>query len=138
MWSFKIFSRAIILNNKKEILLIKKNNKQKYWAWNIMLPGWTVEFWEKVEDSLIREIKEETNLDIENLKIFDTKTLIIWEEHWLWVYFIASAKNLEDLKNMEPEKHDFCEFFDILKIENDFICKNIILNFYKNFKKLVK
>ena len=42
---FKIFTRAIILDENDRVLLLKKNSKQKYWAWELMLPGWTLEFW---------------------------------------------------------------------------------------------
>ena len=39
---FKIFTRAIILDENDRVLLLKKNSKQKYWAWELMLPGWTL------------------------------------------------------------------------------------------------
>ena len=83
---FKIFTRAIILDENDRVLLLKKNSKQKYWAWELMLPGWTLEFWEEITETLVREIKEETNLTVDKFILFDTVKMIIWEEHWLWVY----------------------------------------------------
>lgn len=79
-----------------------------------------------------REIKEEVNLEIENLKILGTKTMIIWEEHWFWVYYFVNVKNIFDLKNMEPEKHIFCWFLDIFKEKINFFEKDLIENFLKN------
>ena len=87
MQTFKIYTRAIITDSDCKILLLKKNSSQKYWAWNFLLPWWTLEFWENLEDALIR------------------------------VYYLAEVENLSDLKNMEPEKHEFCWFLDYKEIE---------------------
>lgn len=117
MQTFKIYTRAIITDSDCKILLLKKNSSQKYWAWNFLLPWWTLEFWENLEDALIREIREEVNLKVKSLKIFGTKKMILWDEHWLWVYYLATVENLSDLKNMESEKHEFCWFLDYKEIE---------------------
>ena len=115
--NFKIYTRAIITDSDGKILLLKKNSSQKYWAWNFLLPWWTLEFWENLENALIREIIEEVNLKVKSLKIFGTKKMILWDEHWLWVYYLATVENLSDLKNMELEKHEFCWFLDYKEIE---------------------
>ena len=117
MQNFKIYTRAIITDSDGKILLLKKNSSQKYWAWNFLLPWWTLEFWEDLENALIREIIEEVNLKVKSLKIFGTKKMILWDEHWLWVYYLATVENLSDLKNMELEKHEFCWFLDYKEIE---------------------
>lgn len=129
MKSFKVYTRAIILNNKKEVLLLRKTSKQKYWAWKIMLPGWTLEFWEDIELTLLREIKEEVNLDAKSIRFIDTRKIIIWEEHWLWLYYFVEVNNINSLKNMEPEKHEFCWFVNILDLDDNFLHKDLIINF---------
>lgn len=57
---------AIIVNDKKEILLQSRADRDK-WG----LPGGCQELGERFEDTIIREVKEETNLDvnIEDLKL---------------------------------------------------------------------
>ena len=50
---------AIILNNKGQILLQSRADRDK-WG----LPGGCQELGERIEETMIREIKEETNLDV--------------------------------------------------------------------------
>lgn len=59
---------AIILNDKKQILLQKRADRDK-WG----LPGGCQELGERFVDTVIREIKEETNLDVleSDLKLVD-------------------------------------------------------------------
>ena len=57
---------AIIVNEKKEILLQSRADRDK-WG----LPGGCQELGERFEDTILREVKEETNLDLkeEDLKL---------------------------------------------------------------------
>lgn len=54
------FSGACITNENGELLLQKRNYKEDIWG----LPGGAVEIGESIEEAAIREIKEETGLDI--------------------------------------------------------------------------
>ena len=56
----------IIINLEGKIVLIKRKNPPYGWA----LPGGFVDYEETVENAAIREAKEETSLDLENLKQF--------------------------------------------------------------------
>lgn len=59
---------AIIVNDKGQILLQSRADRDK-WG----LPGGCQELGERFQDTIIREIKEETNLDVkeENLELID-------------------------------------------------------------------
>ena len=59
---------AIIVNDKGQILLQKRADRDK-WG----LPGGCQELGERFQDTIIREIKEETNLDVkeEDLELID-------------------------------------------------------------------
>ena len=56
----------IIINIEGKVVLIKRKNPPYGWA----LPGGFVDYGETVENAAIRESKEETSLDLENLKQF--------------------------------------------------------------------
>ncbi len=63
---------AIILNSKNQILLQSRADRDK-WG----LPGGCQELGERFQDTIIREIKEETNLDVkeEDLELVDNGTM---------------------------------------------------------------
>ena len=52
---------VIIVNSKEEILLVQHKKANRYY-W--VLPGGRIEYGECFEDCAVRELKEETNLDI--------------------------------------------------------------------------
>ena len=59
---------VIVTNEKNEVLLIKRATMpaQGYWA----LPGGYVDWNERLPQTAIREVKEETGLDVQNIKFF--------------------------------------------------------------------
>ena len=58
-----------ILYNKEKGILLEKRTDTGEWC----TPGGAIEIGETLEEALKREIKEETNLDIANPKLFDIK-----------------------------------------------------------------
>ncbi len=57
-----------IIDYQGGVVLIERSNPPFGWA----IPGGFVDYGESVEDAVIREMKEETNLEIEDLKQFHT------------------------------------------------------------------
>lgn len=59
---------AIIVNSEGQILLQSRADRDK-WG----LPGWCQELGERFQDTVLREVKEETNLDVkeEDLELID-------------------------------------------------------------------
>jgi 8-oxo-dGTP diphosphatase len=57
---------AIIQDDKDRILLVKhKKERGGYWQGKWICPGGRLEYGEQIRDGIKREVKEETNLDIE-------------------------------------------------------------------------
>ena len=54
------FSGACITNEQGEILLQKRSDKEELWGF----PGGALEIGESIEEAMIREVKEETGLNV--------------------------------------------------------------------------
>lgn len=100
----KIGLGIIIVNKAGEILVGKRKGglAQKY-----SIPGGGLEIGEIFESGAIREIKEETNLDIEKPRVIAvTNNLETYREegeHYVSIVFLAD-KYTGELKLMEPNK----------------------------------
>ena len=64
MKSYGLTVRGIIKNDSNEILIVKRHPKSRTDPEMWELPGGKVEKGEHFADALVREIKEETNLDV--------------------------------------------------------------------------
>lgn len=58
---------VILLNNKKDIVLIRRKNPP--FQGQFALPGGFVDIGETVENACIREVKEETNINVRLIKL---------------------------------------------------------------------
>ncbi len=109
---------AIIFNNKGEIFLSKRSqlatNEKGCWE----TPGGSVEFWEKLEDAVKREIKEEYGIDIEIIEQLPSVNHLIPHEkqHWIASPFVAKFKNGQRPKIMESHKCDGIGWFSLEKL----------------------
>ena len=76
------------------------------------LPGGKQEYNETVYETIIRETKEETNLDIKNPKVFSVSDDFQTDRHFVTIEMITNEFSGE-LKVMEPEKEDEWRWFDL-------------------------
>lgn len=85
---------AVVWNGRGQVLLIRRANPPRQHEWS--LPGGKVEFGESLRDALLREIREETGLEIEIQGLADVAELIDSPEngvagHYVLVDFTARA-----------------------------------------------
>ena len=62
---FTITVKAVVLNDKNEVLLLKRPKDEPYGADSWDLPGGNLEAEENIQEGLEREIKEETGIEIQ-------------------------------------------------------------------------
>jgi mutator protein MutT len=106
---------AMIINDKGEVLLCKRSQRasNERGCWEV--PGGAVEFNEKLEDAIHREIKEELGVDIDLVEQFPAANHIIPsdKQHWVPTTFLTKLKKGSTPKIMEPEKCDEIRWFSL-------------------------
>ncbi|PLX20911.1 nucleotide exchange factor GrpE [Candidatus Parcubacteria bacterium] len=98
---------AFIFNDKEELLLVRHPR----WNNQYIIPGGKVEYNENLEAAVIREVKEETNLDvvdIEFLKITERPNLgdkyLKDDKHLVSVQYLTKVKNEKKFKESDEAK----------------------------------
>lgn len=104
---------AMIMNDKEEILLILRAKPPEINHW--IFPGGKVDYGEKIETALRREIKEEIGVDIDVLKLVHVCDHIVDGMHWTPPAFLCKIRQGEP-KLMEQDKHLGLEWFSINKL----------------------
>jgi len=118
----KIGTGAIIFNDKGQLLF----GKRTYNPTGYSVPGGHIEFGETIEDCCKREVLEEAGIIIENLEIvtWGENIYLDKDHHSVSAFVFCTAKKGQEPKNMEPDKCDGWEWFDI-----DEIPKNLSFNY---------
>jgi len=90
-----ITAGAIIINEERKILLVLRPADKKIFPNCWALPGGKIEAWESLEDTVIREVKEETWLVFSPLEKYTFTEYISNESHnishlffWKWNWTI--------------------------------------------------
>ena len=117
---------GILIKNNKILLIEHKKNDKKYW----LIPGGGVDWGESTADALIREYKEETNLDVTVDKfLFLSETIAPdKEKHVINLYFkvkkdenskaemiLGDETNLNDLRFVSKEEIETIKIYPNIK-----------------------
>lgn len=117
---------GIILQNKKILLLQRSNYTENYpgfWG----CPGGRAEKGETAEQNVIREVKEECNLDFKPSKIFKSG---IWQDR---NYYRFLGEWTGEIKIQEEEvlNYNWFKFNEAIKLDLSFDYKEVIELLYK-------
>ena len=83
---FQVFAAAVIFNADKKILLVKLTY-QRFHPWG--LPGGSLDYSETPEDGVIREVREETGLEVGIEKLLLVKS---WRPDKVGLYYLCKIK----------------------------------------------
>ncbi len=111
---------VFIFNPAGELLLLKSHK----WPGKYVVPGGHVELGERLEETAIREAKEETGLDIYDLKLILFQEFIydpaFWKKrHFIFFDYACKADSLKVELNDEAEDHVWVRLEDALCLPLD-------------------
>jgi nucleoside triphosphatase len=111
---------VFIFNTKGELLLLKSHK----WPDKYVVPGGHVELGERLEETAIREAKEETGLDIHSLDFVNFQQFIYDAEFWKQRHFIffdyaCKTDSTDVILNDEAEEYVWIDPYAALDLPLD-------------------
>ena len=97
---------ALIISKENQVLLLKRKRSHGAGSWST--PGGHLEFGESPEACAIREAKEETNVEVVNVR-FKAVTNDVFEsegKHYITIWMQADYSTGEPIANAEDEVAD--------------------------------
>ena len=112
---------AFILNDNDELLLHRRNKAPEKGYWSI--PGGSLEMFETFEQAVVREVKEETDLDVEVVRLVGLCNHIVNIEneekvHWVTPSYLCKILS-GTAKITEPGKHTEIGWFKLDNLPED-------------------
>lgn len=128
----RVSSRAIIIEDNKLLTMFRRKIKndgsvKEYYV----IPGGGLEEGETLEENVIRELKEEFNVDIEIIKFLGTEEYDDTIANFFLCKIVNGTPKLggEELERMTPQNYYEIKYIDLKDIDNyDINAKDIIKN----------
>lgn len=139
MIDFRLAVKAFILDDSDNLLIVKRdfNDVQKPNIWEI--PGGRLELGEDPIKGLLREVKEETNLDIEVLHPFNVRHFTRSDNQVItMIIFLCKAKSVEVKLSDEHLDFDWISLNECKDKLNEFFHEEVDIFNKLNLKKIIK
>ena len=81
---------AVLVTHDNKVLLGKRNKVNAFGKW--VIPGGGVDFGETLEQAAIRELKEETNVDITDVRFIQFEEIVFPDDNYHRIVFFYKAK----------------------------------------------
>lgn len=102
-----------VVVHEKKVLLVRRVRGEDTGEWAI--PGGFVEKREKIEDAVVREIEEETNIKVKVTGLIAVRNRLYKDENS--AYFIFLLKSTTEKLEVEKSEVDKAKFFTLIEIK---------------------
>lgn len=124
-----------IFNHKGEVLLLQSHK----WPGVYVVPGGHVELGERLEETAVREAKEETGLDIYDLEFINFQQFIydpaFWKQrHFIFFDFAAKTNDTDVVLNDEAQNYIWSQPEAALLLSLDHYTRTSIETYLKQHK----
>ena len=128
---------ALIVNEVDKVLIVRSSK----WNNKYTVPGGHIELGERAEEAIKREVREETGLDVEPVKLLLVQQAIYPKdyhkhEHFLFMDYLCKAKSSEvKLDGRELQEYLWVTPEDALKLDMEEYTTNFVVKYLEELKK---
>jgi nucleoside triphosphatase len=128
---------ALVVNEKGEVLIVRSSK----WKNLHTVPGGHIELGERAEDAIKREVKEETGLDVEPVKLLLVQEAIYPKdyhkhEHFVFMDYICRAKSSQvKLDGRELQEFLWIDPKEALKLQMEEYTRNFVNRYLEELKQ---
>ncbi len=128
---------ALVVNHKGEVLIVRS----KKWNNKYTVPGGHIELGEQAEDAIKREVKEETGLETEPVKLLIVQQAIYPKdyhkrEHFIFMDYVCKATSSEvKLDGRELQSHVWVTPEEALKLDLEEYTRNFVVKYLEALKE---
>lgn len=125
---------ALIFNKENKLFLMTSSK----WRGKYVVPGGHIELGETIEQALKREIKEETNLDIFDIKFITIQEFIFGEEfhkrrHFIFLDYACKTKTADVVLDKEGSDYIWTTVDEALKLPIEPYTRTTILKYKEKY-----
>jgi len=119
MKEVRVTQKAIIFNEEGKFLIMRRTGTAPASPNKWDFPGGELDFGEDTTNGIVREIREECELDVNDIKLFDIESHINEKgDFWVTVAYTARARSNEIKLSFEHNKFRWVSAEDFLKLES--------------------
>lgn len=122
---------AVILNSENKVLICRSTE----WDAKYIIPGGHIEAGEKLEEALIREVKEETALEIYEIKLLSLKESVYsksfdQKKHFIFIDYLCRTDSAEIELNDEFDAYEWISLTEL----DDYNLEDFVKSLLKEFR----
>ena len=128
---------ALVVNPKGEVLIVRSSK----WNDKFTVPGGHIELGELAEDAIQREVKEETGLDVDAVKLLVVQQAIYpnhycKHEHFIFLDYLCKAMSQNvQLDGRELQSYVWIKPEDALTLDLEEYTRNFVVKFLEESKE---
>ncbi len=130
---FYVAAHALIINEDNKVLVLKRSSLNDYMPHKWDIPGGTVEVGETVEEALVRELKEETNIKIHPLYPIYAYSNLSQLPKRQTVQIVYKCEYINSAITLNPREHEEYKWVSYDKIK-ELDCIAFLDELIKNYK----
>jgi len=128
---------ALVVNQQGDVLMVRSSK----WNDKFTVPGGHIELGERAEDAIKREVREETGLDVEPVKLLLVQQAIYprdyhKHDHFVFMDYICVARSSEvKLDGRELQEFVWVKPEDALDLDMEEYTRNFVVKYLEELKE---